>query len=78
MQATGMWFSRFFIANYNAHSILGTTTEDRPLLEFLRKFKLDMCEIMDQNRTFISLNQYYLIIKLELVCIPKSTFGCFA
>ena len=48
-----MWFpklvSAFLIANYNAHSVLETTTKDRPLLEFSCKFKLDMREIMNQK-----------------------------
>lgn len=48
-----MWFpelvSAFLIANYNAHGILETTTKDRSLLEFSRKFKLDMCEIMNRK-----------------------------
>lgn len=35
--------SALLISNYNAHSILETTIKDRPLLEFLGKFRLDMC-----------------------------------
>lgn len=41
--------SAFLIANYKAHGILETAAKDKPLLEFSRKFKLDMCEIMDRK-----------------------------
>lgn len=40
--------SALLIANYNAHRILETTIKDRPL-EFSRKFKLDMYEIMNRK-----------------------------
>lgn len=39
----------------------------------MEKFKLDMCEVMDQNR-IISLGHSYLIIKSELVHIQKRAY----